>query len=848
MSKTVAEKLANELVNSEQFTNAYEQMQLLYSSKLFELEKLSVSDLELDFDFLLRCAYILSLTQESQFRNIALNIVATVNRLSNDPFHNTSIYNTFTNLGNFPAKNVLGREKDNYTKVPLEREIYETYKKLRNTVPNTESLYFTDTQLKIYNMLTTNKMFSFSGPTSIGKSFLIKNFIRHVLHNAPKENIVALVPTKALINQYVEDINASLGEELKRFNYKVSVSSIINTQEDSNLLLVLTPERLIRYLANKENNPPLGFLFVDEAHKITTKNDVRSIVTFRAIEKAINRFPAINLYFASPFVKNPDVYLELFSKNKGKSFSIDENTVSQYVFKINFKENIIYQNMQGEFRCISDNLNDFATNYIELVHKIGQYSNSLVYCHSVASVVENAKKLAEYVSRVEKVEPSPKLKSAIDKIKGYIHKDYYLAKFLSLGIAFHYGKLPQEIRLIIEDLYKQNEIRYMFTTSTLLEGINLPTTNLFILSNKKGLAKLDELDFWNLSGRAGRTNIELIGNVFYIQNEKDTSLEKPPSKDINVEPTITDKLERNRIKLTKVLEGNPISGTQSEKEQIKYISNIICVDTIGTKRETSSYTLNKIKTYNSSKILTIAEEKVKDIVVPYTILGANEWIDVDIQNKVYTTIKSNPVTLPETSINYPICMNVLKYLNDLYQLEHIEKNFDNSNKLTYYGALMNQWIGGANINRIILNTIKWYSENEKTMYEYGQPVGVFDKNNEQHINSIIIGVLNDIEDILRFTLEKYFNHYHQTLSYIVGEDKAGPNWAKYIEYGTTNMFIIALQDLGLSRYTAQYIFKNFFDLISLDENQQISINIKSIVESIDPDSIAYMEISKLLIR
>ena len=42
---------------------------------------------------------------------------------------------------------------------------------------------------------------------------------------------------------------------------------------------------------------------------------------------------------------------------------------------------------------------------------------------------------------------------------------------------------------------------------------------------------------------------------------------------------------------------------------------------------------------------------------------------------------------------------------------------------------------------------------------------------------------------------------------IVGEDNAGENWAMLLEYGTQNREIIALQNMGLSRYSAQKIFK-----------------------------------------
>ena len=50
---------------------------------------------------------------------------------------------------------------------------------------------------------------------------------------------------------------------------------------------MLTPERLISYLSQNEN-PSIGFLFVDEAHKIA-QDDTRSVTTYVAIEKTLKK-------------------------------------------------------------------------------------------------------------------------------------------------------------------------------------------------------------------------------------------------------------------------------------------------------------------------------------------------------------------------------------------------------------------------------------------------------------------------------------------------------------------------------------------------------------------------------
>ncbi len=55
---------------------------------------------------------------------------------------------------------------------------------------------------------------------------------------------------------------------------------------------------------------------------------------------------------------------------------------------------------------------------------------------------------------------------------------------------------------------------------------------------------------------------------------------------------------------------------------------------------------------------------------------------------------------------------------------------------------------------------------------------------KKHVNNLIGNIIEDIEHILRFLLEKYFNTYYTILVEIVGELNAGANWATFLEYGT----------------------------------------------------------------
>lgn len=200
-----------------------------------------------------------------------------------------------------------------------------------------------------------------------------------------------------------------------------------------------------------------------------------------------------------------------------------------------------------------------------------------------------------------------------------------------------------------------------------------------------------------------------------------------------------------------------------------------------------------------------------------------------------------------TDINYEKCLQVLNYLSGLYDWEKTDKKLANPNKLKYYAMLVNQWINGFALNSIIIESIKYNYENNRAIYKFGQKTGQFERNNPDHVNQLIIGVIEDIESILRFRFERYFNHYHQVLQNVIGESQPIPNWAKYLEYGTYNKDIISLQDLGLSRYTAQYINKHHNDTITSSVNGGIIIDSNLLMQRLDANSLSYLEVSKLIV-
>ncbi|WP_144517761.1 DEAD/DEAH box helicase [Bacillus sp. FDAARGOS_235] len=854
------------------FEDSYFQELFLKLSKYnaYEILGENITDVisEKELKHLLRFSDILSNASDPKFRNMSYKIVSLLNQsFCENPIYKTYSTAILSKIGNFPAMNYL----DYKVELPFERRLDVGVKKKRQRVEGMNDTYFTDAQFNLFSEMKESNFYSFSGPTSMGKSFIIKCFIKDTISKEKKGNIVIVVPTRALIDQFSLELKKELKIILEEKNYSIVTSSNVtdvfedeneDQKRDKRYICVLTPERLLSYLS-EEGNPRIDYLFIDEAHKLTSENDYRSITLYLSIEKSLKRYRGMNVFFASPNVSNPGVFLELFGFNPQHSFHTNEAPVSQNLFFVDLVEkNVKYFNDFGEVDIYPESPK-FYSSSLELVKNLsGNYSN-IIYCNSINDTIQYARSFKKFVqldNRNFTQAEINELKSAIKLTKELIHPDYFLIECLKCGIGFHFGRLPQIIRNKIEELFKKGIIKFLFCTSTLLEGVNLPAKNIFILKNKKGTSKMSKIDFWNLAGRAGRLNVELSGNIFCIRENKSEwkKLDVFNNKEnIVLKTSIEQKIATKSKSIEEFLKTGTIDkGRQYEKEIIKYVANIICIDTWDMEDDYESPIINRLIEKDNFEIINQAKHNMEKIEIPYEVMNKSYSIYVPLQNYVFKRVRETidrgtKVNFPD-KVNYDSCLNVLGVFYDMYDwnsLGNDEKKLKKKATLPYYAQLMNSWINGSSLSSIIKRTLEFKRDNERLIFYYrnGKPVNeVFDMNNKIHVNEEINSLMYDIEHTLQFTIEKYFSNYYDMLVALLGEEKSGVNWANYLEYGSRDSIVIALQRMGFSRHTAIYINQFHKGSLKIEDSKLIAVQKDDLIHNIEPDTVAYIEIVNLL--
>lgn len=331
-------------------------------------------------------------------------------------------------------------------------------------------------QIECLNYLLRGENLLISAPTSFGKTFVALEYISRKKYN----NIVFVVPTLALMNELFSKIRKNFGDY---YNIVQNGYENINNRN----IIIIVPERADVELLNKIQTVDL--LVFDEIYKLQRtmpvgnlkNNDKRIISLNRGYFELVKRSKQVLLL--GPFIK--DIIFERTQLTENITKYITD--YSPVYTKINFLEE------KDEF----------------VYSEIENNNAKLIYFNDPHSIYEFCVKL---LINVEMEDESNSLTEWCDK---YISEKWLPSELLKKGIGIHHGKLPGFIRRYIENLYNSKDIDTILCTSTLLEGINTPTSELIVYdSNNLSAFRLN-----NLIGRVGRLNSFQKGMVYLFDKE-----------------------------------------------------------------------------------------------------------------------------------------------------------------------------------------------------------------------------------------------------------------------------------------------------------------------------------------
>jgi len=617
----------------------------------------------------------------------------------------------------------------------------------------------------------------FIAPTSFGKSSIIVDCI--LKFDRPDLKVGIVVPTKSLLMQTYRMIRDA------GINKKIIIHDEMYQQEDA-FIAIFTQERSLRLLNKFQVR--FDLLFIDEAHNIL-KDDSRSVLLSRLLSKNRSLNPAQRVVYLSPLVDDMSS-LKISADQEISVHRVPFNIKEPEIFEYRIGGDIFHYNrFVGQFYPVGSMPDLFGYILSRARNKNFIYVNRPVYIERLA------KELSEHLPAIDL---NPKLTELIAVLKQEVHERFYAVDYIKHGVIYLHGKLPDLVKEYLESKFRDlPEITYIIANSVILEGMNLPIDNLYIL-NTYGLY---EKDLTNLIGRVNRLN------MIFTPGENNLDKLLPPVHFVNSQEynrqgsNMANKIELLRSRAFKDLIENPTlvgfdfdkldvpaiqkDRKKQEYEQVQQNEQFLTRPPANEKERLKQYLIETgISTLYSDLDLLVEVLSERMNAIPLR----EDWRALDMLSKIYdlflrdimivSDFEFKRLALPEARNYYEFHITVNQHRalkqNIIYQHDYFKKRIEQNRPSFYFGPT--------------------YGESARN--KYAQPpeaetyIDLSTKTETELVNLAIVKLKME-DDFVSFKLNKFIVMLYDFE--LITQDE----YNMYI-YGTADQTRIDLTKIGLS--------------------------------------------------
>lgn len=227
--------------------------------------------------------------------------------------------------------------------------------------------------------------------------------------------------------------------------------------------------------------------------------------------------------------------------------------------------------------------------------KIGK--QALIFVNTKRAAESLAEKIAMKIKDVKLEELSESVRHVLSRPTKQCER---LAKCLEKGIAFHHAGLAAEQREIVENNFRNGQIKIICSTPTLAMGIDMPAFRTIIRDLKRygghwGMEWIQVLEYHQMAGRAGRPGKEEYGEAICIAETES---------------------ERDNI-ITQFIHGKPeqiYSKLAVEPVLRTYVLSLIAAGFVSSKKELTDFFSKTFWAYqykDTQKLRMILEKVIK---------------------------------------------------------------------------------------------------------------------------------------------------------------------------------------------------------------------------------------------
>ncbi len=372
------------------------------------------------------------------------------------------------------------------------------YSQFKDSIVEEHGGTYTPMQASMLKNIERYNNFTFSAPTSTGKSHLFRTLLQKSVGD-----IVFVVPSRSLLFEYLYVL-----KDVFKNQHDVFIQQFIdkvNNFKTKRRIFVVTPERAMELFRFKDKFNISYFVF-DEAQ--ISEELVRGVTFDALVRRVEKKYPKVKKLFAHPFIENPEAQLIKHNLD-GEGILYKQAVVG--------KQYVEYKKNSGNFYLFSP----FKEEGYKVKHKkkldfdyistsITNNKKILIYI-SKQSIISSTfvKEFKKYIELCHDIDDKLAL-DLISQIRIFIGDTSGKSVMLNLlkkGIVIHHGSIPLVVRSLLEKFTEAGYAKLCFSTSTLLQGVNMPFDVVWVYNHRfSGDEENRVLGLKNLIGRAGRSS------------------------------------------------------------------------------------------------------------------------------------------------------------------------------------------------------------------------------------------------------------------------------------------------------------------------------------------------------
>lgn len=404
-------------------------------------------------------------------------------------------------------------------------------------------------------------------PTSSGKTMIAEYRILMALNQFAAEGgwVAYVVPTRALVNQIYIDLKRDLGPigvkvekvsgalDLDGFEEALLEKDLEDPQHPQFDVLVTTYEKLhlmIRQGYGVQEQRPLVLAVVDEAHNI--EDEHRGLNLELLLSTIKNDCEKGNFLLMTPDVVNSNEIANWLGGDRGKPIHLslhwwqpNERVIGALLAegsrrKYDIKLKTLLSN-KGTFKVDEDIvLAEIEEGPMPISQFYGGNGNKKKFSSLLASEIVDIREPSVILARnpgdtfdiarfihnhsTNEFEQDDEVELVQKFVQDELGEEFPLVELLEKRIAVHSSVLPDEIKLLIEDLMGKGKLQALVATTTIAQGINFPISSVIMSTHYYPYKEMPVRDFWNLAGRVGRAGQSSLGWVgFALKNDEELS-------------------------------------------------------------------------------------------------------------------------------------------------------------------------------------------------------------------------------------------------------------------------------------------------------------------------------------